>query len=195
MSHPSRCRPPPAVPAVVRGAPRRTLGGGAGASSSAAAVAVSADARAAAGLAGRSCLCARHLRRRHLGGGLRGACGKAWRRAPRGAGSGSAHCGGAERDELGPEAGSVQDAVSDARGGRGQGLGTRGAEGPGVLWGGSPGPAAASHSGKPPSLEDKGCGSPAVAASIAPGGQGAASQGVSPTAVLELIPRGRDGCG
>lgn len=114
---------------------------------------MAAVARAAAGLAGRSCLCARHLRRRHLGGGLRGACGKAWRRAPCGAGFGSAHCGGAE---LGPEAGSVQDAVSDARGGRGRGLGTRGAEGPGVLWGGSPGPAAAGRSGKPQSLADKG---------------------------------------
>lgn len=81
------------------------------------------EARAAAGLVGRSCLCARHLRRRHLGGGLRGACGKAWRLAPRNAGSGSAHCGGAE---LGPEAGSGLAAVSDARGGQGPGLRTRG---------------------------------------------------------------------
>lgn len=129
VPRPSRWRPPPAVPAVVRGAPRRTLGGGAGASSSAAA-AVAAVARTAAGLAGRSCLCARHLRRRHLGGGLRDACGKAWRRAPRGAGSGSAHCGGAE---LGPEAGSAQDAVSvQCPRGTGPGFGDQRRRGP---WG------------------------------------------------------------
>lgn len=170
MSCPFRWRPPPVVPAVVRGAPRRTLGGGADASSSAAAVA--AEARAAAGLAGHSCLCARHLRRRHLGGGLRGACGKAWRRAQHSAGSGSAHCGGAELGRAGARGGlGARRSVRCPRG-PGPGRGTRDAEGPGVLWKGSPSPSAAGRTGKPLSLGDKGRGSLAVAASIFPEDRG-----------------------
>lgn len=108
------------------------------------------------GPAGRSCLCPRHRRRRHLGGGLRGAYGKAWRRGARAAGSRSAHCGGAEQ---GSRAGSEDDAESSARGARarGPGWGHAAARAQGFFGGGIPWPCI-DRSGKPPRVGDRGTG-------------------------------------
>lgn len=108
------------------------------------------------GPAGRSCLCPRHRRRRHLGRGLRGAYGKAWRRGLRAAGSRSAHCSGAEQ---GPRADSEHGAESSARGARarGPGWGHAVARAHGFFGGGIPWPCIG-LSGKPPRVGDRGTG-------------------------------------
>lgn len=137
---PRRC--PRCATAHARGRSRRVRLGGSGAGGG--------DRRDAAASA------PRHRRRRHLGGGLRGAYGKAWRRGARAAGSRSAHCGGAEQ---GSRAGSEDDAESSARGARarGPGWGHAAARAQGFFGGGIPWPCI-DRSGKPPRVGDRGTG-------------------------------------